>query len=318
MAEATLSFAREVKEEIVRLERSDESKRALLSGYLRINGMIHISGGKDSLSLSTESAQIAKTLYSYITNLYGVSARFAYTRGINFHKRVQYHVLVDDPDYILGDLEVDYFSGKIPVNMVKGDELASAYLVGSFLAAGSVNAPTSSNYHLEIAVNDEQYARWLMHLFNKVQGGHFESKMAKRRKQWIVYIKRSDQISDFLILMGARECCLEFENVRVDRDFANVGNRLMNLDSSNFKKTMKAAERQKMQIEFLESRGVLARMANPKLLLLAKLRKEHEDASLDELAKMLSEETATTISKSNINHLFRTINEVYQREHGDE
>ena len=134
-----------------------------------------------------------------------MSARFSYTRGINFHKRVQYHVLVDDPDYILGDLEVDFFSGKIPVNMVKGDELASNYLIGSFLASGSVNSPTSSNYHLEIAVNDEQYARWLMHLFNKVQNGHFEAKMAQRRKQWIVYIKKGDQIADFLILMGARE-----------------------------------------------------------------------------------------------------------------
>ncbi|MBP5091260.1 MAG: DNA-binding protein WhiA [Bacilli bacterium] len=317
MAEATLSFARQVKEEIVRLDRPDETKRALLSGYLRINGAIHISGGHDSLSLSTESAQIAKTLYSYITNLYGVNARFAYTRGINFHKRVQYHVLIDEPDYILGDLEVDYFSGKIPENLVKGDEMASNYLIGSFLASGSVNAPISSNYHLEIAVNDEQYARWLMHLFNKVQGGHFEAKMSKRRKQWIVYIKRSDQISDFLILMGARECCLEFENVRVDRDFANIGNRLMNLDSSNFKKTMKAAERQKMQIEYLESKGVLARLGNPKILILARLRKEHEDASLDELAKLLSEETATTISKSNINHLFRSIDEVYKREHGE-
>ena len=318
MAESTLSFARQVKEEIVRLDRPDETKRALLSGYLRINGSIHISGGKDSLSLSTESAQIAKALYSYITNLYGVPARFAYTRGINFHKRVQYHVLIDDPDYILGDLEVDYFSGKIPVNMVKGDEMASNYLIGSFLASGSVNSPTSSNYHLEIAVGDEQYARWLMHLFNKVQGGHFEAKMSQRRKQWIVYIKRSDQISDFLILMGARDCCLEFENVRVDRDFANIGNRLMNLDSSNFKKTMKAAERQIEQINYLESKGVIARMGNPKLMILARLRKEHEDASLDELAKYLSEETATTISKSNVNHLFRQINEVYKRERGED
>ena len=92
----------------------------------------------------------------------------------------------------------------------------------------------------------------------------------------------------------------------------------MNLDTSNFKKTMKAAERQKMQVEWLESKGILARMGNPKILLLARLRKEHEDASLEELATMLSEETATTISKSNVNHLFRQLNEVYQREHGED
>ena len=316
MPEQTASFARNVKEEVARLEWEDERKRPFLSAYFRINGALHIGNGHESLLLSTESAQIAKVLYSFVTSLYGVPARFAYTKGMHFRKRVQYHVLLDEPDYLLGDLEVDYFSGKIPQNVVKGDSLASAYLTGAFLAGGSVNDPHSTNYHLEIAVNDEQYARWLMHLFNKVQNNHFDAKMTKRRKQWIVYLKKSEQIADFLILMGANDSCLHFENVRVDRDFANNSNRLNNLDTANFAKTMKASERQKKEVAYFVEEVGLENIMNPKMRLLMELRLSHEDASLEELANLMSEELASTVSKSNVNHLFRAIHQKYEETHG--
>jgi len=317
METKTISFAREAKEEITRQNWSDEMKRSILSAFIKINGHIRLSSGKESLELSSENAQIAKTLYSYIHNLYGVEVRFAYTRGIGFHKRVKYHVLVDDPESLLGDLEVDFLEGKIPHNPVANDLLSAAYLAGGFLASGSVNDPKSSNYHLEIALNDGNFAKWFSHLLNKVQGHQFNSKVSKRRGQYIVYLKRSDQISDFLVLVGAPDSCLEFENVRVDRDFANIGNRLQNLDTANMGKTLEAAKRQKAEIEFFVKTVGWERIDNPKLKSLMKLRLEHEDATLDELAEMLSEELAATVTKSNINHLFRYIHQEYQKARHD-
>ena len=44
------------------------------------------------------------------------------------------------------------------------------------------------------------------------------------------------------------------------------------------------------------------------------LRVNNPDASLEELAVMLSEELATTISKSNVNHLFRYFHALYEKE----
>jgi DNA-binding protein WhiA len=72
--------------------------------------------------------------------------------------------------------------------------------------------------------------------WNKAANHQFNSKIVARRKEWVVYLKRSDEISDFLILIGAKEACLQFENVRVDRDFANVDNRLRNIDTANYGK----------------------------------------------------------------------------------
>ena len=51
-----------------------------------------------------------------------------------------------------------------------------------------------------------------------------------------------------------------------------------------------------------------------------RLRLDHQDATLEELAKLLSEELNTTISKSNVNHLFRNLNYEYRKakRNGDE
>jgi DNA-binding protein WhiA len=309
-----ISFAQLVKEESASFQRSDEAKRSLLSSFIRINGYLRLNKGQEGLELSSESASIAKLIYAYLHELYGVEPHFAYTRSAGFLKRVVYHVLVDKgANDILNDVGVDFFAPSFPKNLLASNEEAAAYLAGAFLAAGSVNDPSTSNYHLEIALQDESYAKALSHEWNKVANHQFTSKITHRRKQIVVYLKRSDQISDFLILIGAKEACLQFENVRVDRDFANIDNRLRNIDSANFSKTLKAAERQKTEILYFVKLLGWERIDNPKLKALMHLRLEHEDASLDELAKLLSEELNTTISKSNINHLFRYLDQEYKK-----
>lgn len=214
---------------------------------------------------------------------------------------------------ILNDLGVDFFAPSFPKNLVGNPEQAAGYLTGAFLAAGSVNDPSSSNYHLEISLSDEEYAKSLSKEWNKLASHQFDSKIVTRRHHYVVYLKRSDQISDFLILLGAKEACLHFENMRVDRDFANIDNRLSNLDTANYGKTAKAAERQIKEIRYFVDLLGYDKIDNPKLRSLMKLRLAHEDASLEELAEFLSEELATTISKSNVNHLFRYLDEEYRK-----
>ena len=115
-----------------------------------------------------------------------------------------------------------------------------------------------------------------------------------------------------MILLNAKSCCLEFENVRVERDFANVTNRLSNLDTANYAKTLKSSEIQVEQIHYFVKKLGWDGIGNEKLKALMKLRLEHPDASLNELAHLLSEELNTTVSRSNINHLFRYLSEQYK------
>jgi DNA-binding protein WhiA len=61
----------------------------------------------------------------------------------------------------------------------------------------------------------------------------------------------------------------------------------------------------------------MSAIANLKLRALMELRLAHPDASLEELAELLSEELASSVSKSNVNHLFRSLHNLYLEEGGD-
>lgn len=308
-----ISFAEKVKEESARAERDDEEKRSLLSAFIRLNGYLSIKEGKERLDISSESSSIAKAIYQYLHDLYGVNARFAYTRSAGFLKRIVYHVLLEkEPEDILNDLGIDYFFIENPKNLVSSQTQIAAYLTGAFLAKGSINSPKSSSYHLELSFKDQNYAKWIMKLLQHYPLRQFNAKLVQRRNQYVVYLKRSDEISDFLIILKAKESCLEFENVRVERDFANVTNRLSNLDTANYSKTLKSSELQIEQINYFLQREGWDHFANEKTKILMQLRLDHPDASLNELAHLLSEELNTTISRSNVNHIFRYLNEEYK------
>ena len=306
-----LSFAMQAKEEIAAHQFPEDLQRSLLSGYAKTNGSLRLGDGEDELDLSSESARIAKTIYLLAGRRYGGAPHFAYSRSFGRGKKTRFHVLIPHAFEVLEDLHVDFLSGKIDPAVVSSDEEARCYLSGAFLASGSVNDPSSSNYHLEIAVSSNSYAKWLSHLINKVLGHHFTSKVSARRNQWIVYLKRSEQIAEFLVLIGATEACLKFESVRIERDEMNIGNRMLNLDSANMSKTLKTAKKQVEQIKYLVERFGYDVFPSDKAIALMKLRLDHPEASLSELSELLSEELSAMVSKSNINHLFRSLEELY-------
>ena len=287
------SFCSSVKEEIASLSFSKEEARSLLSGFTKCNGSFRISGGKETLDLSTESSKIAAMLYKIIL-----------------------HVYVPSCQVVLDDIQVDFLKSKIPSSLVKNEKLMVAYLQGAFLASGYVSDARNKNYHLEFSLSDKTYALWLSHLINKALDGNFDSKIVERRKKSVVYFKKGEKISEFLVYLRAQQSCLEFESIRVDRDFANIGNRLRNLDGANTRKKEEAAKTQLAEIEYLLSSSAFSQIQNPKIPILCELRRQNPEASMEMLAELLSEEIGMSVSKSNINHLFRTIHELYKKEIG--
>lgn len=315
----TFSFTEKVKEEIVTKPYTEERLRSLIAAFVRINGVTKKEKGQKHLILKTENAKIAKFIFLTVQKIYGLQVRFAYEKMMKFKKRTIYKIIFEEEvDYLLSDLEVSFSENKIAKNIVYNDDMIGGYLAGGFLASGSVNSPASSNYHLEIALNQQKYANWFLKLIAKYKGGTFTPKTIKRREKSIIYLKKSDQIADFLILLGATECALEFENTRIDREFINIGNRLINLDKANYTKTTEAAQKQLANIKVIEEKLGVNFLANQKLKLLCQLRLLYHDATLDELANMMSEKLEKVVSKSNINHLFRELNDLASRYSGED
>ena len=309
------SFTSQVKEELVSNSYpSSDRLRALLSAYIRINGSLVFRHKRTLLQLNMENQKIAKFIYQNIKDIYNTNAELIVKERKNFNKSKSYMIEIDEnSETIMDDLEISFLEGKISKNIVKNDDTISGYLAGAFLAAGSVNSPVTSNYHLEIALNSENYAKWLAKLFARYKNSNIEPKIATRREQYVLYFKKSDQISNFLIMIGAVSSCLEFEDVRADRDLNNSYNRLTNMDTANMKRTIETGKRQAEEIRVIDQYLGIDNLGNIKERELCHLRLENEAASLQELADMMSERFKKTITKSNINHLFRSIHDFYLR-----
>ncbi len=314
--EENVSFTQKIKEEISSQgETSIERMVSILAAFLRINGTIVFKNKKDILQLVTENAKIAKYIYMIVKTLFpDVVISFSYRKSMKFFKATEYIInVLDGIDLIKDELSINFLDDKIPYHLTNKEEGIKGYLQGIFLACGSCNSPSSSNYHLEMYVRDEAFAKAVLKLLNKVKDYRFDFKYTKRRNNYTVYLKKSDQISSYIAYLDASNSCLEFENVRVDRDFSNVTNRLMNCDAYNYKKSVNNAKEQIEQIKFLDRRIGIKLIENQKLRLLCELRLEQPEATYNDLAEMLSEKLDVKVSKSNVNHLFIKIRKMAEQ-----
>ncbi|MGI5881398.1 MAG: DNA-binding protein WhiA [Syntrophomonadaceae bacterium] len=316
-----LSFTAVVKEDIARFDHQPEilslpHKKALLSAFTRFNGEKVEENGQKILVLRSENAKVARYIYRLFQEIFAVKPTLSYEKNTRFNKRTAYFVRITAKvEKILAQLKINYNSGTIDRSIVYSDDTASGYASGAFLASGTVNSPESSNYHLEIACHELVQAEKLARLMEKFRHANFTPKVIPRRNKYVVYLKKSDQIGEFLIFIGATSASLRFEETRIDRDTRNAMNRIHLCDAHNYRKTVVTAQRQIASIRLLEKTVGLENLTNEKMTTLAYLRLQHEDANYQELALLLSEEMGLEppVSKSNIAHLFREMDKLALR-----
>lgn len=141
----------------------------------------------------------------------------------------------------------------------------------------------------------------------RVHSIEFTPKIIKRRNHYVVYIKKSDQIANFLIFIDAPQACLSYEDVRINRDFYNNDNRLQICINANMVRTVESSNKQREDIELIDKKIGIKNIPNVKLKTLMELRLEHEESSMVELAEMMSKKLDKPVSKSSVNHMFRAI-----------
>jgi len=306
-----MSFSIEVKEEIVRYEFSNnDEKRALLSSLTRINGTMSMGNGGVILEIRSENAKIAKLLFMLIKDLYNIDARILVAKKMKLKKNNIYLVQVNNKGLeILEDLEI-YKNGKLDHNptkdILKNNNDLRAYIMGSFLASGSVNDPSSKHYHLEITTHSDKHADFLVKIISKFD---LQPKIIKRRNVYVVYIKKSEEISDFLRIINATNCVLDFEEERINKDYWNSNNRLNICELSNEVKTIKSANTQLEYIDkiYAHSKEYLLDEKDKKIV---NIRKNNPEANLQEIADIFNSLYGTNVSKSGINHRLRKIKEI--------
>ena len=180
----------------------------------------------------------------------------------------------------------------------------ASFLRGVFFAGGSITDPLK-RYHLELATSHLQASRELEALLRE---DHFPPKSVSRNGSFITYFKQSDQIEDFLTLIGAPVSAMKVMSAKMEKDLRNSVNRRLNCDSANLDKAVEAAQEQLEAIRRLEEAGVLETLPD-KLQETAALRLEYPELSLSELA----EEFDPPVTKSCLNHRLRKLVELSKK-----
>ena len=133
----------------------------------------------------------------------GVSAEIITKKSNTFNKNNIYIVrVIEKVKEILVDLSVIDDDGsylEMPKEyIIDSKEEEVAYLRGVFLSKGSVNDPKTSRYHLEILLEQKYESVFIQRLLNKY---NLNSKILMRDNKYMIYIKDSEKISDFLKLI---------------------------------------------------------------------------------------------------------------------
>ena len=204
-------------------------------------------------------------------------------------------------DLIIKDLSLDTL---IPDNYLIDDEdTKRAYLRGVFLACGSINDPKKSRYHMEFSINNKEYADFINQLLLSYD---LNSKILKRDSRYIIYIKESEKIGDFLRIINAVNALLYYENIRIYRNRKNNLNRINNCEQANVDKMILSAKMQIDDINFLKSHDVYE-LLDDKVKEACDYRLKYKEVSLLELSKIMSLETGNSITKSGLHHRFNKV-----------
>lgn len=299
-----MSYSVKIKEEISTIKSTKSELIAELSAYIRNNGTIT----KKEITLSTENHFIIERIISSIKILFDINVKEEKINNLNFSKKPLFQIVISQKiEKIISTLCLK--DDIVPEYIVGGNEEIRAYLRGTFLSSGSINDPKTSRYHMEILTIQPDEAVFIQKLLNIFD---LNAKILSREKGYMIYIKEAEKISDFMRILGANKAVLYYENVRIYRDQKNKTNRLNNCEQANIDKVFSTANEQLRQIEIIEENdGVM--LLDDKTKIALEYRKKYPEASLKELAEIISLETSKPLTKSGISHRMRKIKELAEK-----
>lgn len=181
------------------------------------------------------------------------------------------------------------------------------WLKSAFLCIGYVSDP-QKNYHLELCSNIENIEK----IKNVLSSEELETKYYKKNNEsdnYILYIKKSDDIIRFLGLIGANKHLLEIENVKIEKEMKNNIIRQINYETANLEKTIESAVKYINAIEWSIEKGIFNDL-DDSLKEVALLRIKYPEKNLRELCDL----SQKPITKSGINHRLRRLYGIIQKE----
>ena len=280
-----MSFTAEVKDELSRVEAPTRAAElAQLSALVRVCGTLSVRGsGRYSIRIATETGAVARTVIKLTHRLFDLETALTVRRSV-LHKTRNYLIEIPEQEGLSDDLvrlgillPGRGLAPGVPAALVAGAAAREAFVRGAFMAGGFIADPRGE-FHLEIAVTGEEFARALSVLVSSLGA---QARLNRRRGAYAIYLKSFEDVTQLLRAMGARRMARVVEVARAKKSVKNDVNRRVNAEMANQARSTGAAVGQLELIDRAERLVGLeslppalrdfcrARRANPELSLAA-------------------------------------------------
>ena len=306
-----MSFTAEVKDELSRLEDRDKTAQmAQLSALMRVCGTLSFRGsGRYSIRIATETGAVARTVIKMTHKLFDLDTQLTVRRSV-LHKTRNYLIEMPEQDELadalleLGILVPGHgLAAGVPTRLMTSREARAAFVRGAFMAGGFIADPRG-DFHLEIAVTGEEFARGLVAVMGTLG---VTARLNHRRGAFAIYLKSFEDIIALLRAMGAGRMARVVEVARAKKSVKNDVNRRVNAEMANQARSTGAAVAQLELIDRAEASIGLAALP-PALRQFCLARRAHPELSLVALGAELD----PPASKSAVYHRVLRLQELVE------
>lgn len=296
-----MSFSYNVKKELCSLISDKDREFACFYGML----LFCKKFSAETITFQTENELVAKLFCSLSDNVLGASGTVKMTSTEKKNKTFIYILNVAEEKYREEIIYRYHISSSSLIHRIQKENIDNnnifAFLTGAFLSCGSLTEPMKE-YHLEFVV---PYEDLMNDLLNMLINLGIKAKFTERKGYYLIYMKESETIEDFLTLMGATMSSIDLMNIKILKDVRNKANRIANCDSANIERIVKASENQIKDIEYIIKTVGIEYLPND-LMNIAEVRMEYPEYSLKELGEALDK----PVGRSGANHRLKRISEI--------
>ena len=283
-----MSFSTEQKAEIIaQTQKNSCCRRALLQGVLFSRGELTADG----IILSVDSNITAEFLSALISENYSKVASIGTAAG---RRRLVSFSSKSAETYLAS------LNGDAQPFTEKCQTCRSAFLRGMFLASGRISDPMKQ-YLLEFSLRGDSLNR----AFGFFEELGLEPRISVKKNESVIYFKNSNTLEDFFALAGMNQLAFVLMNAKIQRELRNSANRIANCETNNITKAINASQSQIAILRELDAKGLMSQLPD-ELEKTARLRMEHDDLSLSQLAALMT----PRVSKPGLSHRLKRITEI--------
>lgn len=300
------SFTQNVKQELLGVEYPIEHQEIVLSTIIKSSGKIRTQQGRDILEIKSSFSDLIKIAtnivdWVFLDCQYQINSTTR--RNFSIEREVFSLKVYNELENILSFTKLCVDDKQINYKNLKKQqdrELNFLMIRYFFICLGSVNSPIrEKQYHLELRIKDELVQKFIIDVCRDY---NINFKVTNRKSGKALYLNKSEEIGDFLNLIGCQDTLFQFEDERIGRDLYLVNNRYNNADVANTYKTISASQKQIDAIKQLKKDGRFDSLST-KARMVAKLRERYPQMSLSELAEINED----NLTKSNISYHLKNI-----------